>query len=57
MKELPKVKWGENILNVFKFATEFFKDNPSEEWVKGELDNRPIYFKKDGTYTFEQPQS
>lgn len=57
MKELPRVRWGENVLDVFKFAVEFFKDNPDEEWVKGELDNRPIYFKNDGTHTFEQPDS
>lgn len=55
MKELRKVKWGENILDVFKFAADFFKENPEEEWVKGELDGRPIYFKNDGTYTFEKP--
>lgn len=55
MKELRKVKWGENVLNVFKFATEFFNDNPNEEWVKGDFDGRPIYFKRDGTHTFEQP--
>lgn len=55
MKKLRKVKWGENILDVFQFAIEFFKDNPNEEWVEGDLDGRPIYFKNDGTHTFEQP--
>lgn len=54
MKELRKVEWGDNILDVFKFATEFFKENPDEKWVKGDLDGRPIYFKNDGTHTFEQ---
>lgn len=55
MKELRKVRWGENILDVFKFAREFFEENPNEEWVKGDFDGRPIYLKKDGTHTFEQP--
>lgn len=55
MEKLPKVKWGENILDVFKFAADFFKENPNEKWVEGELQNRPIYFKNDGSYTFEHP--
>lgn len=55
MKNLPEVKWGENVLNVFKFAKTFFEENPNEEWVEGKLDNKPIYFKKDGTYTFVHP--
>lgn len=55
MKKLPNVKWGENVMNVFKFAKTFFEEKPDEEWVEGKLDDRPIYFKKDGTYTFEHP--
>lgn len=30
MKQLFKVKWGENVLNVFKFATDFFKQNQNK---------------------------
>lgn len=55
MKQLPKVKWGDNVLDVFKFASDFFKQDPNEEWVEGELDGKPIYFNRNGLHTFEKP--
>ncbi len=55
MKQLLKVKWGDDIFDVFKFASDFFKENPNEEWVEGELDNQSIYFNKNGNFTFEKP--